>query len=420
MRSLRLTLKSIWNRKVSAILSVVTISLSVSLFLGVDRIHQSVEESFKNTISGTDLIVGARSGAIQLLLYSVFRLGEPVNNLSWKTYEDLKKHRQVKWTVPLSLGDSHHGFRVLGTNQEYFKRYEFQGDRHLRFDEGKSFADVFEAVMGSEAAKELGYQIGSQVILSHGVDEVALVQHQNREFTVVGILEKTGTPVDRTVHVSLESIEALHVDWQGGAPPLPGEELSRDEILSKELQPTQITAFLVGLRSKFAMFQMQRMISTYDEEALMAILPGITLASLWETVAIAETALKVISFFVIVVGLLGMLSMILTTLNERRREMAIFRSLGAGPRQVFTLLLLESGALTFAGTVLGLVWVYLGIFLARPVLQSEFGIWISLKFLNTYELSVLGGVVVMGLLVGVYPAWRAYRNSLIDGLTIRF
>jgi putative ABC transport system permease protein len=138
-----LALKSLYNRKFTTILTVASIALSVTLLLGVERIRNEARSSFTNTISGTDLIVGARTGPVQLLLYSVFRIGNATNNISWQSYQDISRNPKVKWTIPISLGDSHQGYRVMGTNKAYFDYFRFAGGRQLELSEGSIFKGVF-------------------------------------------------------------------------------------------------------------------------------------------------------------------------------------------------------------------------------------------------------------------------------------
>lgn len=214
MTLFRLALLSLLNRRVTAALTAVAIALSTMLLLGVEKVRTGARESFADTVSGVDLIVGARTGGVQLLLYSVFRIGAATNNVTWESYEDIAAQPEVAWIVPLSLGDSHRGFRVLGTTQEYFDRYQYRGGRHLAFAEGERFDDLFDAAIGAEVAEKLGYEVGDEIIVSHGL--ASFTDHDDKPFRVSGILERTGTPVDRTVHVSLEAIEAIHADWRGG------------------------------------------------------------------------------------------------------------------------------------------------------------------------------------------------------------
>ncbi len=413
-----LAIKSIRNRKFTALLTVSAIALSVALLLGVERVRNDAHLSFTNTISGTDLIVGARSGSIQLLLYSVFRIGNATNNISWESFQDLSANPLVAWAIPISLGDSHRGYRVMGTTTDYFEHYRYARSRPLEFASGSIFKDLYDAVVGAEVAHTLDYEVGAPIVVAHGAGEVSFIDHADKPFRVSGILKRTGTPVDRTVHVSLGGIEAMHIDWQDGAP-RPGARISADEAREIDLSPKVITAFMLGLKSRISTFKLQRAINDYEEEPLLAIIPGVALQELWDLMSVAERALLVISGFVIAIGLVGMLAMILASLNERRREMAILRSVGARPVHIFGLLLSEAGFLAILGVLLGVVLLYGLLVAAQPIIENHFGLLISIRMLNLYELSLLGIVVVSAIVMGVLPAYRAYRYSLADGLTVK-
>jgi len=413
-----LALKSLLNRKGTAGLTVVSIALSVTLLLGVERIRTEAQDSFTSTISGTDLIIGARSGPVQLLLYSVFRIGNASNNISWESYEDIAALKAIEWTIPISLGDSHKGFRVMGTVADYFKHFRYGRKQPLEFDRGLPFADLYDAVLGAEVAKRLEYDIGDSIVIAHGGGSVSFVQHSDKPFVVAGVLKPTGTPVDRTIHVSLAGIEAIHVDWQNGMP-MQGQTISAEQAKAMYLSPKQITAFLVKLTSPIATFGVQRFVNNYQEEPLTAILPGVALQQLWEITGVAEKALMAVSSFVVVVGMLGMLTALLTSLNERRREMAILRSMGARPLHIFNLIIGEAMGITLLGLILGVVTLYGLLIVAKPMILSMFGFYLSIGPISAYEGLLLGIIFLAGTLIGIVPGWRIYRYSLTDGMTVR-
>ncbi|MGB4072381.1 ABC transporter permease [Pseudomonas sp.] len=420
MYLLRLALASLGNRRFTAWLTVFAIALSVCLLLAVERVRTEARASFANTISGTDLIVGARSGSVNLLLYSVFRIGNATNNIRWDSFEHLAAHRQVKWTIPISLGDSHRGYRVMGTSPAYFEHYRYARSQPLQLSSGRAFADdPFEVVLGAEVAQALNYQLDQELVLAHGVATISLVKHDDKPFKVVGILKRTGTPVDRTLHISLAGMEALHVDWQNGMPARGAAKVSAEQARAMDLQPKQITAVLLGLNSKIATFSLQREINQFRGEPLLAILPGVALQELWSLMGTAEKALFVVSLFVVLTGLIGMLTAILTSLNERRREMAILRSVGARPWHIASLLIVEAFALALAGVLLGLLLLYLGIAGSQGYVQANYGLYLPLNLPSRYEWTLLGAILSAALLMGCVPAWRAYRQSLADGLSIR-
>ena len=414
----RLIWRSLANRRATALLTVLAVAASVALLLVVEKVRTGARESFADTISGTDLIMGARAGDVQLLLYSVFRIGNATANVTWQSYQDIAARPEVAWIVPISLGDSHRGFRVLGTENSYFEHYRYRRGQQLQFAAGGPLGDLFDAVLGAEVAEQLGYRVGDPIVVSHGIGDVSFADHGDKPFRVAGILARTGTPVDRTVHVSLEAIEAIHVDWQGGARQ-PGAGVSAEEVRRMNLHPKAITAALIGLHSRLQSFQLQRYINEYRAEALAAVLPGVALQQLWGIVGIAETALTGVAAMVVVTALLGMATMVLATLNERRREMAILRSVGATPATIMGLLLGEAAILVTAGAALGVMVTYGSLAVLQPLIDKRYGLYLEIGPPAGGDLLALAIILAGGVLAGLLPAWRAYRLSLADGMTVR-
>lgn len=419
---IRLALASAWNRRATLGLTLLAVTLSVAMLLGVERLRTAARDSFALSVSGTDLVVGARTSPIQLMLYAVFRLGEATNNIRWSSYEAVAAMPNVAWAVPISLGDSHRGFPVLGTSTAYFERFRYGLDRTLRLEEGRAFAGtvdgIFEAVLGAEVAERLGYKPGQRITLTHGVGSEHLPEHRDKPFTVVGILAPTGTPVDRTVHVSLEAIEAIHLDWQAGVP-LPGFSVPAEFVRKFDLKPREVTAVLVGLHSRTGVFRVQRSVNAYGAEPLVAVLPGVALDQLWDVVGMAERTMLAVTSMVVIVGLAGLVAVLLAGLNERRRELAILRSVGAGPWQVGALLVLETLLVTAAGIALGAACIAAASVLAGPWIQSAFGLTVPAVPATAGEWRIAASVLGAGFLAGVLPAWAAARLSLSDGLMPR-
>lgn len=478
MLTLRLALRSLANRKLTTALTIASIALSVSLLVGVETVRRGIRESFAGTIRGTDLIVGARGGSQQLLLSSVFGLGAPAGSFSWSTYQRWAAHPAVEWTIPLSLGDSYFGFRVVGTTDAFFDHYRYRNDGRVTLATGELAANDRDVVLGSEVAGRRALGIGDEIALTHGLRGSGIMDHEEHPFTVVGILAPTFTPIDRSLYVTLDGIEAMHEAGGGaamfampGAAPPPAEPSPsgggdtsnagtaterhdhdadssvavgaapipynpRPEVVPASPRPdgrgsqeggsisadtagADLSAFLLGTHNRFESLKLQREINTDISEPLTAILPAVSLTELWHTIGYAEDGARIISFAVLLVGLLGMLVALYSTLQERRREMAILRSLGAGPGRVALLLVLESGVLAALGAVVGMVVTYGALFVGRGIAERHFGIFIPLSAPQRLEWLYLAGVVVAGVLVGLIPAWRAYRNALQDGLAIR-
>jgi len=416
---LTLAMQSLWARKMTEILTIISIAAAIMLFVGVENLRQGARASFERTISDTDVIVGARSSPINLVLYSVFQIGDPTNNVTWKTYQDVRSRSDVAWAVPISLGDTHRGFRVIGTTPGYFEHYKYADSQSLTYAEGELFEDLFDVVLGAQVARELGYQLGDNITLSHGLGKTSFVNHEDKPFKIVGILKPTGTPVDRSVLTSLGAIEAIHKGWQDGTPTALSRLATPERLREMTLTPESITAMFVGATSRVRTLRLQRDLNTYEAEPLQAVIPGVALSQLWNVVSVIEKVLAIISAFVIAVGLIGILTSILTTLNERRREMAILRALGARGRHVFTLLVSEAALLAFIGSVLGLTCLYGLLWLSRPFLETRFNISALQTWPGGFDLMVVGGVTLTAALLGSIPAFLALKRSLADGLTIR-
>jgi putative ABC transport system permease protein len=419
---LRLAFRSAWNRRGTLGLVLASIALSTALLWTLEGLRRDLRTSFSQAVSGTDLVVGARTGSVQLMLYAVFRVGGATNGISMDSVRAVAAHRAVAWTVPISLGDSYRGFPVLGTTTGYFQHFAYGDRQSLAFDSGRAFTGqldgLYEAVLGAEVAQALGHRLGDRVTLSHGMGATPGVEHADKAFTVTGILQRTGTPVDRTVHVSLQALQAIHLDWVGGAP-MPGVRISAEDARKFDLEPRQVTAALVGLKSRAAVFTVQRFVSEYREEPLMGVLPGVALDELWDALGLGERALQLVCALVALVSLAGLVATVLAGLNERRRELAVLRAMGAGPRDVLWLLVLEGAVVTSAGAAVGLLVALGAQALAGPVLQARFGILLQMGLPAATQWAVLAAVLVAGMLASLLPAWRAYRLSLADGLSPR-
>lgn len=410
----RLALKSLLDRKGSVFLALLAMSVSIFVLLGVEHIRNQAKESFSNTVSGVDLIVGARTGSLNLLLYSVFRIGSPTNNIRWESFQEIAGSSKVKWAIPLSLGDSHKGYRVLGTTTDYFEHFSYGDKRYLTFADGKPFRDIFDVVLGAEVAKKLGYQTGDDLVLAHGVAATSFSMHDDRPFKVVGILAPTGTPVDQTLHVSLKGIEAIHIDWQQGVK-IPNSSISVEDLAKIPLQPESITAFMLGLNSRMATFGVQREINNYQREPLMAILPGVALSDLWQTMGVLENTLMLVSALVFIAACLGVSAMLLASIRERRREIQLLRVIGAPPRFLFFLIELEALLITVFGVILGSLLLTCCLALSRDYLVTQFGLHINMAIFTEDSFYLMVLMIVASVMVAAIPSFSGYSNARNSG-----
>ena len=409
---LRVAYQSLRYRMSGVLLTILSVALSVFVLLGVEHVRQETRSGFASTVSGVDLIVGARTGDINLLLLSVFRIGNATANITWDAVEAISEEERVSWVVPISLGDSHKNFRVVGTTEEFFERYKYGGGQPLDFIDGQKFNREAEVVLGAQVAVELSYGLGDSLILSHGMADVSFSHHDQVPIEVVGVLERTGTPVDNALFVNLETIEAIHADEDEHEQ----EEAHHDEHEGHSHPPLgTVTALLVGLESQIATLQVQRWINEYAEEPLLAILPGVALTQLWELVGNVENVLRGISILVFISSLLGLNAMLLASMRERRREIDILRSIGAPSLFILALLVIESLLIVTVGVVIALAGLLTMITLINTVLVTELGILLSLDILYSSSLIALGLIYLTALLLSLWPAFQAYSASRAVG-----
>lgn len=406
---LRLAIQSLIDRRNSVALTCIAMTISIFVLLGVEHIRKESKESFSSTISGADLIVGARSGRLNLLLYSVFRLGSPVNNISWRSYQEIAEDPSVAWTIPISLGDSHQGFRVLGTTNDYFKHFKYGKKQSLSIDQGKPFSTIHDVVLGADVATSLNYQLGDRIVLSHGIGNTSFSVHDQHTFSVSGILAPTGTPVDQTVHVKLEGIEVIHLD-EGTA-----NNINTDNYIDTHtddmLKPTSITAFIVGLKSRIATFRLQRQINELEREPLMAILPGVALSELWRMMAVFEGTLRLISSMVFIAALLGLAAVMAASIRERKREIHLLRIIGAPPRFLFVLFQIEALLISVISMFVASTLLYVSLTIAQKLISTQLGLHLGTNLFTGSSLIIAISIIVATLLVAALPAFQVYHQA---------
>ncbi len=407
---IKLALKSLLNRSGSVTLTLMAMTVSIFVLLAVEHIRYQAKESFANTVSGVDLIVGAKTGSLNLLLYSVFRIGSPSNNISWQSYQDIANNPQVKWAIPIALGDSHKGYRVMGTTPDYFDFFSYGKQHKLQFEQGQAFNSIFDVVIGADIARKLDYTLGQKLVLSHGVASTSFSQHDDRPFTVVGILAPTGTPVDQTLHISLAGIEAIHLGWQQGVK-MPGKHITNKQIKQIDLKPKSITAFMLGLKSRMFSFHMQRHINNNKTEPMLAILPGVALSELWQMMTVLENTLRLISLLILIAALLGLSAMLMASIRERNREVQLLRVLGASPLFLFLLLELEALLITLLSTLFAVSALYACLMFARDFLASEYGLYIEANILSENVLYLLLVIIIANITAAAIPAISIYKRA---------
>ncbi len=423
-----LALRSMLARKLSLILTVVTLALSVALFLTIERLRVATRDSFDGTISGVDVLVGARGSDLGLLLYTAFQIGDAAPSMRWSSFLDVQADARTQWAVPISLGDSHRGYRVIATTSDYFDFVRTGRDRPLAFKaKAPSLLSGFGVVLGSDVARALDYELGDAIAIQHGLASAGDRSHETQPFIVTGILAATGTPIDYSLLLHTRAFEAIHEGWNGS---VPGRAITRHDgatdrtvidLSGDEFEPSRLTAVYVGLKSKRRIFQFVETIEDRRRtEPLTAVLPGITLSQLWLLLGSAERALLTFSVLIVLAALAGQMTLLVATLDLRRREIAIYRAMGAQPLAIAGLLVVEAVLISLAAALSGLVLTLLGTWVAGQVLGGTLKLDLNAVMVTIRQGQALLAFIGVSAVTGLVPAFLAYRSSLQDGMRARY
>ncbi len=412
---LSLTWRSILSRGFSVALVVFSLSLSIALYFSVLGVQRSTRDHFTNALQGVDLVVAPRGNDVQIILYSFFNMSEPTGLMAWEAVERIAAYDGVQRAIPISLGDSVGSFRVLGTVPEIFAS-EASGDG-FHFAVGQPFAELFDVVVGAEVAREMSLKIGDPIIVEHGMGGVTHDTHDEMPFHIVGILQPTATPFDRMVMVSLAAVDAIHTGWSGGKNHISAEALEHD---AHDGEPDPVSAVLVRVEGRRNLFAIQRAINDDTAAGLTAVLPGVALAKIWQFLGGAERGFRIIAWLVIGVSLIALMAMTLTSLEGRRRELAILRSVGASPAHLVSMLLLEALFIASLAAAIGLGLSVLGAYGASLYLSSRYGLAdLSLAWLSWTDLNFIFYVLLAAVVAAIWPSVQLYRRTVHDGITIK-
>ncbi|MCD6433762.1 MAG: FtsX-like permease family protein, partial [Sulfurimonas sp.] len=357
----------------------------------------------------------APNGSIDILLNLIFHIDDRLESISYSSFEDIKKFDEISWAVPLSIGGSVKGFNLIGTNSDYFKYYKYSSAKSLEFAKGGNFSGFYDAIIGSEVAKELKLKLGDTIHITHGHAKSGHAHvHANRGFNITAILKPTMTPNDESVFIRLKAKEAIHIEWKSGH--FVDMHISSQDLAKMKIVPEKINGILVGLKNRSAILHMEDKINHFKKENLRAIIPAKALAKLYKLMKNLQDVLVLISSMVFIAAIFGMLSTMFSSLNERRREIAILRSLGASVKDIFLLFAIESFLIVVCGIIVGAIVLNLLIFVGIMLL----GISVEISYMpSLYELSMLCIMVAVALISSLIPAIKSYKNSLSDGLMVK-
>lgn len=447
MKLPRMVLRNLRRRPLATSLTTLSVALGVGLFASIGALRKATEQSFQRSASLCDTLVGPKGSPLQIVLNSLYHIGLSPGNITFSLYEELVEDPAVLWSVPLAVGDSLQGHRIVAVTDSLFKDVEIPGDYgKLRFSSGQGFefdhsdlidlhhelateagidighdhahdhahegeahddhghshgehSELFVAVMGSEAARKTGLGAGQEFVPTHDVQGFGGEQHEEDPFHIVGVLEPTGTPIDRAIYIPVGAFYLIE-----------GHKPTEESEFGGARDPLGLSAVLVRTNPKsgFAKIRLQR--SLNNRLDAQAILPAAEVRNLFQVVGNVDQVLSIVAALVVVVALVGVLVAIYNTMGARRKEFAVLRALGARRATVFTLIVGESAAIALAGALVGFLLAVVGIILGAGRIEEELGIQIDVVP-GAQEIVLLAVVTLVGAIAGFVPAFSAYRTE---------
>lgn len=393
--------------------------LGTGLVVAILILKNESEQAFSQTATGYELIIGPKGSSLQLTLSTIYQIGTPVQNMPVKVYELLKNDKRVKSAIPYVLGDNYKGFRLVGTVPEIFSEFQYKKGIKYSLSGGNFFSYDFEAVIGSDVADKSGLKTGSKFTGSHGIESYEGSEtHDEYNFTVAGILNKTYTPADKVIFVTMNSIWKLH----GSHFP---EENKTDGNTSKlkntdeiNENSNSITSVFVTLKNPVYFDLLRRQINEnmYEGINAQAVLPVFEIKQLFDIIGNINSILMVIAYLVVFVAVISILVSIYNSMNDRKHEIAILRILGAGRSTVMKMIILEGMFVSIAGAFLGIASGHILIYLLREKITDMAGIEITGMTFSVSEIYLFTGTVILTMTVSIIPALTAYRNDAAENL----
>ena len=405
--------RSLRQHALSTLITTLSIALGAGLVMAVTAIRAQSVSAFTGGPIGFDAVLGARGSPLQLVLNTVFHLETSPGNIPWAMYQAMDNDPRVELAIPYALGDNYYGFRIVGTTTALFTEFEYRkGVRFRAQGEGRFFdPSQQEAVIGSYAAQKLGLKVGDGFNPYHGLVFDESMRHDER-YIVVGVLEPTNSPSDRVIWIPIEGVYRLEGHVLRGS----GEDYVAQRGEEIPDAHKEVSAVMLKFRNPQIGFVLDATINKQGKVATLAWPIGAVMAGLFDKIGWMNEILALVSYLVVLVAAGSILASIYNSINERRREFAILRSLGARRRTVFSVIVLEAASLAALGVIIGFI-VYGGIFTsASAIVRAQTGIVLDLlKFHSVFVVSPIC-VILLGVVAGIIPAFKAYQTDVATNL----
>lgn len=413
MNLFSLSIKNVFAKPLSSLLSVLLFGFGVAIIVAILLTSTFLKNEINKNAQGIDMVVGAKGSPLQIILANIFHIDFPTGNISLEDANNLTRNRLVKSAVPLSLGDSYKGYRIVGTSQAYAAMYE------ASLAEGDWFGNEMTATVGSTVARNLGISIGDELESAHGLSEGG-EGHDEHPFKVVGIMAPTGSVMDQLILVSIQSVWEVHAGHDEPHDHEEGSDLHDTillerlgiEVTKEQLANEDITSMLLTYRSPMAAVQLPRIVN--ETSNLQAASPPYETARLFNIIGVGVDVVNVLGLVIIILSATSVFIALINSLKERKYELAIMRSMGASQIKIFLLILTEGIVLTIIGSLCGFGLAHLGFGI---LINSMEQIQTSGMFFVYDEYYVMLGSLVVGIFASIIPAFLAYKSDISETLS---
>jgi len=405
--------RSLRQHALSTAVTVGSVALGIGLVMAVFAVSAQTYDAFTGGPVGFDAVLGARGSQLQLVMNTVFHLETSPGNLPWEAYVEIRADPRVELAIPYAVGDNYHGYRIVGTTEEMFTRFEYRAGRRFQAQPGGRFFDAArrEAVIGNTVSERTGLVVGSTFNAYHGL-EFDLKKRHPEEYVVVGVLEPVNSPSDRVIWIPIEGVFRLtgHVLRGTGEEYLPREGEAIPDAAK------EVSAVMLKFKSPTAGLSLAQTVNQQGRVATLAWPIARVMAELFEKLGWVNRILQMVACIVVVVAAGSILASIYNTMNERRREFAILRALGAGRRAIFAVIVLESTTIAALGSLLGFAFYAVLLGAASVVVRAQTGVVLEVFRFHPALLLTPIGMVVLGAFAGLLPAFKAYATDVAENL----
>lgn len=393
MRISKVSFRNIFHKPLSSILSIILLAFGVGIIIMMMGTTEQLEKQFTKNIKGIDMVVGAKGSPLQLILSSVYQIDAPTGNISLDEFNKLSKNPLVEKAIPLAYGDNYEGYRIVGTSEDYPAHYS------AKLSNGNWWAKTGEVVVGARVAQLTGISIGDEFSGSHGLSN-SIEEHDHFAYKVVGIMEPTGTVVDKLLLTDISSVWAVHDHHEEG---------HADHDHEHE-EPKEITAGIVSFKSPMGNLTIPRMVN--QNTNMQAALPAIEVNRLFSLMGSGVKTLRILAVLIIVLSAFSVFVSLWQSLKERRYELALLRSMGGSGRQLLWIVLAEGLILSFAGYILGLILGKTSLLFISKLTEQTYQYEVSQQWISSVEIALLPIALGIGTIAAAIPAIQAYRTNI--------